>query len=175
MTAGAMALRNPPAFGHIGVTVADLDAAVAWYRNVLGLDLIAGPIEVVAGRGHAGRMAADVLGAGFRSFRQAHLSTIDGAAIELFEFDLDPRERDFAYGRPGCSHFCLVQRDIDAAVEQVVRAGGRRLSRIWRLSPHGEHRMCYCQDPFGNVVELYSHRQEQSLRLRQTAPGQRLR
>ncbi len=162
MSAAKPELRNPPGFAHVGVTVPDLDGAVSWYRDAVGLDLIAGPTEVVAGRGHAGRMAADVLGAGFRSFRQAHLATSDGSAIELFEFQLDPNQPGFPYARAGCSHFCLVQRDIEGAVDRVVRAGGRRLSRTWRLAPDSEYRMCYCQDPFGLVIELYSHPQERA-------------
>ncbi len=31
---------------------------------------------------------------------------------------------------------------------------------MWELFPGEPYRCCYCEDPFGNVVELYSHGHE---------------
>jgi Glyoxalase/Bleomycin resistance protein/Dioxygenase superfamily len=33
-----------PAVNHVGMRVEDMDAAIAWYRAVLGFDLIDGPV-----------------------------------------------------------------------------------------------------------------------------------
>lgn len=154
---------NPPAFAHIGITVPSLDAAVAWYRDVLGLDPIVDSVQVEAGKGHAGRVAADVFGREFRRFRQAHLMTANGVALELFEF-ADPSMEDSAgalrHRSTGCFHFCLTDRDIERTVERIARAGGRVRSRIWETAPGSGFRLCYCEDPFGNIVELYSHSHE---------------
>jgi catechol 2,3-dioxygenase-like lactoylglutathione lyase family enzyme len=152
-----------PRFAHVGLTVEDLEAAVRWYGAVLGLELLAGPVEVEAGAGHAGRAAADVFGPAFRRLRQAHLGTIDGAAIELFEF-VEPRSRHpadrFDYRRQGCFHFCLVAPDIESAVRRIERGGGRRRTAIWAVAPGSPCRFCFCEDPWGNVFELHTHSPE---------------
>ena len=38
--------RAPVPFSHIGLTVPDLDAATRWYVDVLGWELLMGPIDV---------------------------------------------------------------------------------------------------------------------------------
>jgi catechol 2,3-dioxygenase-like lactoylglutathione lyase family enzyme len=145
---------SPPALAHVGVTVTDLDAAVRWYGDVLGLDPIGPAVEVRAHEGHGGAVAADVFGPRFGRFRQAHLATANGAALELFEF---------AEPAAALPHFCLATPSIDAVVERIVGAGGRRrTARIWELFAGEPYRMCYCEDPFGNVVELYSHSHERT-------------
>ena len=69
---------------HVGVTVRDLDRAVAWYGEVLGLDPIGPQVQIRAGEGHGGAVAADVFGPRFGRFRQAHLAGANGVAVELF-------------------------------------------------------------------------------------------
>jgi catechol 2,3-dioxygenase-like lactoylglutathione lyase family enzyme len=127
-----------PRFAHVGVSVGDVDAAVSWYASTLGLEVLVGPVEIEAGVGHAGRMAADVFGPDFRRLRQAHLATADGAAIEVFEF-VEPRGAApidrFDYRRWGCFHFCLVARDLEATVDRVVRVGGRLRTAIRPVAP----------------------------------------
>jgi catechol 2,3-dioxygenase-like lactoylglutathione lyase family enzyme len=136
---------------HVGVAVPDLDRAVGWYSDVLGLVPI-GPVgEVRAGDGHGGTVAADVLGPGFDRFRQAHLAGANGVAIELFEFAPPPSD-----WRAGLFHVCFVVGDV----ERVAARIGRRTSRVWQLFPGEPYRTCYCEDPFGNAIELYSHSHE---------------
>jgi catechol 2,3-dioxygenase-like lactoylglutathione lyase family enzyme len=156
----------PPAVTHLGLTVTDLDAAVRWYVETLGLERIRPSAETRAGVGHGGAVAADVFGRRFGRFRQAHLATANGVALEVFEF-LEPqterRRHNFDYWKTGISHFCLATADIDAAVERIARSGGRqRTSRIWEIFPREPYRTCYCEDPFGNVIELYSHSHERT-------------
>jgi catechol 2,3-dioxygenase-like lactoylglutathione lyase family enzyme len=157
------ALRNPPAFGHVGVTVPSLEAAVSWYRAVLGLELIAGATETKAGEGHEGRMASEVFGPRFGFMRQAHLCAANGVAIELFEFmDPAPERPSFTYWRTGPSHVCLVERDVEALADRIRTSGGRQRTAVWAIRPGEPYRMCYCEDPFGTIVELYSHSHEQT-------------
>jgi catechol-2,3-dioxygenase len=154
------------AIGHLGLAVTDLEAAVTWYRDVLGFDPLGGPIEVRSGDGHAGTVAADVFGPGFGAFRQAHLAGANGAALELFEFLEAPtqrREPPFAYRETGLFHFCVVTPDIERLAQRIAASGGRmRTSRVWEIFPGEPYRTCYCQDPFGNVLELYSHSHERT-------------
>jgi catechol 2,3-dioxygenase-like lactoylglutathione lyase family enzyme len=151
---------------HVGLTVTDLGRAVRWYRDVLGFEPIGPPVEVEAHRGHGGAVAADVFGDRLRRFRQAHLASANGVAIELFEF-VDPpserRTRNFEYWRTGIFHVCVVAPDIEPVAERIARTGGRlRTSRVWELFAGEPYRTCYCEDPFGNVIELYSHSHERT-------------
>jgi len=142
------------AVGHVGIAVADLDRAVAWYSDVLGLEPLGPPVAVAANEGHAGTVAADVLGG--VSFRQAHLASANGVGLELFEFaGGDDRWK-------GIFHVCFVPPNLDRTAARVAAAGGRRTSRIWHIFRDGPYRTCYCEDPFGNTIELYSHSHERT-------------
>ena len=141
------------ALTHVGMTVPDLDRAVRWYADVLGLDPIGPAIEVQANDGHGGAVAADVFGRVFGRFRQAHLGGANGVAIELFEFAEQPTD-----WRAGIFHVCFAVGDVEAAAERT----GRRRSRVWSLFPGEPYRTCYCEDPFGNAIELYSHSHERT-------------
>jgi len=154
------------AVAHVGMTVTDLERAVAWYRDVLGLEPLGEPLEVWARNGHAGVVAADVFGPRFGAFRQAHLASANGVALELFEF-LDPpserRAHDFEYWKTGVFHLCVVAPDIEQAAQRIAASGGRRrTSRVWEIFPGEPYLTCYCEDPFGNVIELYSHSHERT-------------
>jgi catechol 2,3-dioxygenase-like lactoylglutathione lyase family enzyme len=165
-------MTGPPAVTHVGVTVTDLDRAVRWYGDVLGLDPIGPPVEVRADRGHGGAVAADVFGARLGRFRQAHLASANGVALELFEFLEPPAERrreSFEYWKTGIFHVCFAVADIEQAAERISACGGRqRTSRVWRIFPGDPYRTCYCEDPFGNVIELYSHSHERTYSNRRT-------
>ena len=143
------------AIAHVGIAVPDLDRAAAWYAGVLGFDPLGQPSAVTEGEGHAGTVAADVLGEG--SFRQAHLTGANGVAIELFEFEEEPTRWS------GIFHVCLVPPNLERTAERIAACGGRRTSRIWPLFPGEPYRTCYCEDPFGNTIELYSHSHERTL------------
>jgi catechol 2,3-dioxygenase-like lactoylglutathione lyase family enzyme len=150
-------MTAPPAVTHVGMTVADLDAAVRWYGDVLGLEPIGPPVAVRAHEGHGGAVAADVFGRRFGRFRQAHLATANGVALELFEF-FEPAD-----WTTGIFHVCLTTPAIDALAERIATSGGRmRTSRIWEIFPGEPYRTCYCEDPFGTVIELYSHSHERT-------------
>jgi catechol 2,3-dioxygenase-like lactoylglutathione lyase family enzyme len=146
-----------PALTHVGMTVPDLDLALRWYGEVVGLEPLGRPIEVRAGEGHAAAVAADVFGDRFAQFRQAHLATANGAAIELFEFPDPP------IWASGIFHVCLAAPEIEELAKRIVGAGGRqRTSRVWEIFEGESYRTCYCEDPFGNVLELYSHSHERT-------------
>jgi catechol 2,3-dioxygenase-like lactoylglutathione lyase family enzyme len=159
-------MTGPPAVTHVGLTVTDLNRALHWYGDVLDLEPIGRPVEVQANQGHGGAVAADVFGGRFGGFRQAHLTSANGVAIELFEFLEPPTERrraNFEYWKTGISHFCLATRDIRRVAEDIAASGGRvRTSRVWEIFPGEPYRTCYAEDPDGNVIELYSHSHERT-------------
>jgi len=52
---------------------------------------------------------------------------------------------------------------VAAKVAEIVANGGLKRSEIWDLFPDEKVLVCYCEDPFGNVLEIISQRYEQAL------------
>ena len=69
----------PRNFSHIGISVPDLEQAVKFYTEVMGWYLIMEPTEIEEDESAIGEMCTDVFGAGWGSFRIAHLSTVSMA------------------------------------------------------------------------------------------------
>ena len=141
---------------HIGLTVPDIDAAVAFYRDVFGLTVLVEPQLHSLDTPHGDRRR-DVFGPGWGGMKLAHLVSASGCGIELFEFVLPatvaPAEA-FDYATVGVSHICLTSRDFDADIARIVDHGGRRRSRVHTVWQGV--RICYCEDPWGNVIEVSS-------------------
>jgi lactoylglutathione lyase family protein len=150
-------------FSHIGITVPDLERAVEFYSKAFDFYVIMGPTEIKRDDSAIGQMCDDVFGDGWTSFRIAHLSTGDGIGIELFEFPQTVEEkRPFEYWRRGLFHFCFQDEKLEERVQLIEKLGGRqRMQKVRHYYP-GEkpYRMVYCEDPFGNILELYSHSYE---------------
>ena len=153
----------PRAINHIGVAVSDIQAAIKWYSEIIGFRLIAGPWEV-RHDSPRGPQAIDVLGPKFRSMLQCHMTSANGVGFELFQ-SIDPphvrRSEDVEFWRNGFFHICLTDPDIDGLTARIVAGGGRQISKIWKDRPEfPDYRMVYCLDPFGNVLEIYTHSYE---------------
>jgi catechol 2,3-dioxygenase-like lactoylglutathione lyase family enzyme len=158
----------PCAFTHIGLSVPSVDDAVEWYVNVLGFTLLAGPDSVSRDDGHAAQAAAAVFGPWFQTVRIAYLAAANGVALELFEFPDEHVTRTATssgvqspYSRPGFTHICVVDPDIRSRVDRIIENGGRARTEIWRELEDAPYRFCHCEDPFGNIIEIYSHSDEQ--------------
>jgi catechol 2,3-dioxygenase-like lactoylglutathione lyase family enzyme len=160
-----MSTTYPRAITHIGVTVTDMDKAVTWYGEILGFRLLAGPIDLVGDDSHFGLLARDIFGEHFRSGKLAQLTGGNGVCIELFSFSDPPgemRENTFEYWKSGIVHFTVIDPEVETLVERIVATGGRMRSKIWTMFPGKPYKICYCEDPFGNIVEVYSHSTEQA-------------
>jgi catechol 2,3-dioxygenase-like lactoylglutathione lyase family enzyme len=158
-------VSHPRTLGHVGITVTDLDRAVAWYRDVLGFDLLSGPSVLRGDDSHAGKGASDVFGSRFGEVRMSQLVSANGVGIELFEFAEPETERRpdvFEYWKTGVSHICVIARDIEKLAARIEATGGRmRTEGVREVYPGEPYRWCYCEDPFGTVIELHTHSQEQ--------------
>ncbi|AUR52869.1 lactoylglutathione lyase family protein [Aquella oligotrophica] len=154
----------PRAFSHIGITVPDLNKAVEFYESVLGFYIIMRPTEVLEDPNTAiGIMCQDVFGAGYGKFRIAHMSTSDKIGIELFEFPQtkDLPKPEFNPFRTGLFHFCVQDPDVEGLAAKIVAAGGKQRMPVRYYYPDEKpYRMVYCEDPFGNILEIYSHSYE---------------
>jgi catechol 2,3-dioxygenase-like lactoylglutathione lyase family enzyme len=140
-------------FHHTGYTVSDLDRSVAFYRDLLGC-------EVIATQEKRGGYLAAIVGYPDAHVRMAHLRLPDGEhVLELFEYlapagsraDVEPRN-------VGASHLCLVVDDLQALYERLRERGVDSF-----VSPPVDvdtgintgGRGLYLRDPDGITVELF--------------------
>lgn len=136
---------------HTGLTVSDLDRALSFYRDALGL-------EVVMQQEKQGGYLAAITGYPGAHVRMAHLATPDGGRLELFEY-LQPE----GSGRPlepstiGITHICLVVADIHEAHQRLLEAGAEPFSEPIEIDTGantGAYGL-YVRDPDGIVLELF--------------------
>jgi catechol 2,3-dioxygenase-like lactoylglutathione lyase family enzyme len=125
---------------HVGLTVADLDRAAAWYAAAFGFETL---------------LAFDLPD----GVRGTMLRTAGGAGIELFEVPgaaagLAGADPPAAMRTTGFGHVGLEVDDLDAAVATAAAVSGTAV--VWepRQSPEPGKRMAFVHDPDGNLVEL---------------------
>jgi catechol 2,3-dioxygenase-like lactoylglutathione lyase family enzyme len=139
---------------HTGFTVSSLDRSLAFYRDVLGL-------EVVMEQEKEGGYLAAIVGYPGAHVRMAHLATPDGGRIELFQYlhpegsgtPLEPRN-------VGITHVCVVVADVHAAYLRLVEAGAEPLSEPIEIDT-GANRGAwglYVRDPDGILLEIFQPR-----------------
>lgn len=133
---------------HTGISVSDMDAALAFYCGLLGMELVVRkPFDgeqyarLLALPGVAGEVAVIALGA---------------ERLELFQFYApEPRRGD--PDRPVCdhgiTHVCFEVQDIDSEYVRLHAAGARFHGPPLDFGKSG--RAAYGRDPDGNVFELF--------------------
>ena len=48
-------------------------------------------------------------------------------------------------------------------MKKISESGGNKRSKIWDLVPNKGYKIVFCEDPFGNVIEIYTHGYEQTI------------
>ena len=130
---------------HIGIAVADLDEALAFYRDALGLE-ISPPEEVVS--------------QGVRVHFVKAGGEAGGAALELLEATADssPIARFVARRGPGLHHITLRVPDLDAALAELKGRGVRLIDAAPRPGAHGTRvAFIHPSSAHGVLVELSQH------------------
>lgn len=158
---------TPRAIAHIGITIPDIEAAIAWYEDVLGFRAIGpiGEVDLTDGS-HFAQLCTDVFGPNpdQKTLRLAHISSANGTALELFEY-VDPPteipENNFVYRQAGINHFCVIDPDVTGLARRIEETGGKQRSKVWPLFDGQPYELAYCQDPWGTIIEIYSHSHEQ--------------
>jgi catechol 2,3-dioxygenase-like lactoylglutathione lyase family enzyme len=157
------------AVNHVAVTVTDIRRAMIWYREILGMTVITEPLEISSnlsdgGDAHLATLVRSVFGPSIGKFLICHMLSANGTGIELFEF-LEPpsvkREDNFEYWKTGYFHFAITELHIEELAEKIAASGGRKRTEVMELGPSSGKKICFCEDPFGNVIEIYSHSYEQ--------------
>ena len=132
---------------HAGVVVLDLERAIQFYTDALGLKL-RGTFEA------EGAATSEVVGYEAARLKGAQLETPDGQVVELLEYIIPPAAQRPSEERSlqGASHLGFTVDDIQRAYETLISRGGRKLNPPVQASL--EVKVCYLQDPEGNWIEL---------------------
>ncbi|MFP4395999.1 MAG: methylmalonyl-CoA epimerase [Anaerolineales bacterium] len=123
---------------HVAIAVKDLDDALAFYRDALGLE--------VTGRREVPAEGVEI----------AFLPTAD-TEIEL----ISPLDPENSIGRflekrgEGIHHLCVGVEDIEAAVAQLQDEGARVLSEIKRHADGTRYVFIHPKSTHGVLMELY--------------------
>jgi catechol 2,3-dioxygenase-like lactoylglutathione lyase family enzyme len=137
------------ALRHAGMVVADLDRALHFYRDLLGL-------QVTRAMEEEGAYLDNMLG-----FKGVRVTTVKlaapqgGAVLELLYFQSPrtpaaPRRGLFDAGP---SHVAFTVEDLEATFKKLTRAGVP-FNAPPQLSPDGLAKVTFCQDPDGTPIEL---------------------
>ncbi|MGW8249842.1 MAG: VOC family protein [Anaerolineales bacterium] len=137
---------------HTSYTISDLDRSLAFYRDVLGLELL-------WQRDIDNAYFCEIIGFPGCSVRAAHLR-IPGSdhRIELFEY-LQPtgQKADVRTMNVGSSHISLLVDDLPAVYEELAAMGVEFRSPPVEIT-HGANKGgwgVYLLDPDGITVELF--------------------
>lgn len=141
----------PPGGGvhHVGITVRDLDTALAFYTELLGG-------EVVFTIEQSGELLAAAVGVDDAALTIAFVR-LGGALIELLDYAAPPGvpSRVSPYD-PGAVHIAVAVPDLVAARDRLEAAGVDVSEPAWvPEGPTAGAGFSYCRDPDGVIVELY--------------------
>jgi lactoylglutathione lyase len=133
---GAQAVR----MDHVGLSVADLDAAVDFYRRALGFEPEF-PFELP-----------------FDDVRGVMMLHPSGLRLELFERPgaqpgIQGRQPREALATHGYGHFALTAAPLDRIYEDLLAAGATAVKPP-APAPEPGIRMAFVADPEGNLIEL---------------------
>ena len=136
---------------HVGITVADMDRAVAFWSALLG----GSPRDRrVMGGPQLGTMV------GYPEIRMdsCWFDLPGGLDLELLRYlDRDERPYDPGTAHPGNVHVCLRVDDMDSAHAHAVACGATPVSERpidVMAGPRAGARLAYLRDPDGVTIEL---------------------
>jgi catechol 2,3-dioxygenase-like lactoylglutathione lyase family enzyme len=137
---------------HVGITVPDLDRAIAFYNGVLGLEFFDPPSPVFDDAELGERVG--VPGA---ALRQVNLA-LGGSIVELLEYTAPapPFPDPVPAHAHGAAHLAIEVEDVEAKKAELEAAGVEFLSEV-NVVDEGVlagWRWVYFRDPFGIVLEL---------------------
>jgi len=156
----------PKIINHIAISVPNLDDAVKWYREVLGFTVVKQAAEFEADDSLKGRAVKDIHGPRLRKMRMAWLSSANQVGFEIIEYVEPKAERrsdNFEYWKSGIIHICITDPDIEGICKRISENGGKQRTEIWEIVPDKGYKIAFCEDPFGNIIEIFDHSYEQTI------------
>lgn len=141
------------AFAHVGITVSDMDRALRFYRDLLGL-------KVVGDVTYAGDETAKLTQEKGATLRAVYLRSQEdkkGAPIELLHF-VEPAGEGKPYDRltnPGITEVAFWVKDIEKTYTELRERGVKFYSppQLFDLDGY-KVKAVYFRDPDGTTLEL---------------------
>ena len=135
---------------HTGITVANLERSLSFWRDVLGF-------ELSHRAHHTGDLASEVTGVPGAEISIAVLKGY-GHKIELLEY-LAPPERKRMEPRPcdvGSVHVAFTVDNLDAVLSTIAASGWKAAGQPQTLQsgPNAGKRVVYVRDPDGTTIEF---------------------
>lgn len=143
------------AVAHIGITVKDMEKALKFYRDILGLKVL-GDITVT---GEEISRVTQVKGAKVRAVYLRSGEDLTGPPIELLHF-IEPRgESGVPYARltnPGITEVAFWVKDIEKTYRELRERGVEFYSapQLFDIEGYGRVKAVYFWDPDGTTLEL---------------------
>ncbi|WP_172327160.1 VOC family protein [Mangrovicoccus sp. HB161399] len=143
---------------HLGITVPDHDAAVAFFKAAFGAEVMFSQTAA-----HGGPFPAEEIGAlnGLRAGTAMKKVTVlrlgNGPNVEIFEIDRPGGKSETNIADLGISHFSVNSDDLGALAEKFSEAGGELLSKIYDLGDPEDgqgNRGVFGRTPWGLLVEM---------------------
>ena len=139
---------------HVGITVPDIDEAVAWFENVMGCvaPLTFGPFSGVQDLLDVDPQAVIHQITMVRCGRSAN--------IELFDYSAPNQRTDFPKNSDWAGHhIAFYVTDIDTAVQYMVAHGAQKFLGPLPVTegPAAGQSINYFRTPFGTYIELISY------------------
>lgn len=128
-TLDANSLIKPTRFAHFVLRVRDVNASVAWYETVLGMEIV-----------HRAEKLA------FLTYDDEH------HRLALAE---TPVAADLPPGAPGLDHVAYTLASLGDLLSTYKRLQAKGILPVWPIN-HGLTTSLYYQDPDGNRVEFQS-------------------
>lgn len=141
-------------FVHVGLTAQDWRRLATFYCQVLGCT------PIYPTRDLSGQWLDRVTGVPAAHIQGIHLRLPghgpNGPTLEIFQYDESLPRVPFAANRPGQGHLAFEVEDVEAALREVLVAGGGVVGDVVTalIPERGVITFVYATDPEGNVIEL---------------------
>jgi catechol 2,3-dioxygenase-like lactoylglutathione lyase family enzyme len=137
-------------FWHVSFTVSDIDQSIAFYRDILGLELKSGPRN----GGGKGTETGTIVGFPGARLKVAGLKLNDDCVLELLQYVHPEGKKRVETQRcdVGSAHVAFLVKDVQAKYEELKEKGVHFVSapaRDTRGRP-----VAYFYDPDGITLEL---------------------
>jgi catechol 2,3-dioxygenase-like lactoylglutathione lyase family enzyme len=140
---------------HVGMSVADLDVALAFWEPFLGVEA---RWRTVLDRPYLGRH----VGYPGVEIEAAFVDLPGGGTLELLDYRVPKESLPDATAKPGNSHLCLEVTDAASAWERAVACGARPLVEDGPVTvdggPNEGARAAYLRIHDGITLELFQPR-----------------
>lgn len=134
------------AWHHTGFSVVDLNKSLRFYSQAFGFEPVFEAMDMSDLIQHLTGVP------GLRADLVQCKSKMSNQVLELIKFrNIPSTASELLPIHPGRSHNCFLVENLEAAIEEVKKAGGQLLGSVTEFS---EGKAAYLSDGAGNAIEL---------------------